>query len=80
MTDQRCLLLKAAGSLGWPRVEVRVPGRTWPIPIDPSPEGWERFSRWFEQDPHALDATLHALVAWECSIRAELSAVGVPDG
>jgi hypothetical protein len=67
------LLLTAARQFGWPRVEVRVAGRRWPVPIDPEPESWARFVAWFGTDPASLEAALVALVMWECRIRADLA-------
>ena len=72
-------LLPAAEALGYPRLSVKVPGRRWPIPIEPTPEGWDRFVAWFERDPGALEAAWNGLVGWECHVRAQLQSVEASD-
>ena len=67
------LLLAAAGEFGFPRVEVPVPGRRSPVPVDPDPDAWSRFASRFASDPGALEAALRELVYWECCIRGELA-------
>lgn len=75
MAAQDLHLLAAAETLGLPRLSVKVPGRRWPVPIEPTREGWDRFLAWFERDPAALEEAWRALVDWECHIRAEIHPV-----
>lgn len=79
MTLDCSYLLDAAKTLGHPRLSVKVPGRRWPIPIEPTPQAWDRFGAWFERDAAALDAAWRGLVEWECFVRAELVTVEASD-
>jgi hypothetical protein len=65
-------LLAAAGSCGWPRVEVRVPGRARAIELSPSIGAWQGFVRWPVIDGPARLAAWNALEEWEQALRTEL--------
>lgn len=76
MTDSR-MVLGTAAVLGFPRVEVIVPGRQYPVAVEASRQGWSRFLSFFGRDAGALQAALQSLVIWECELLVDWSDIGV---
>lgn len=58
-----------AERLGWPRVQIELPGRLSSLPIAPYPESWRRTLSLFRQTPEVLLVIFGELAAWECHIR-----------
>lgn len=70
--DGPAALVAAARSLGFPRLEVPVPGRRWSIPVEPTPEAWTRFAGWFALDAEAIHAAMRELVSWDLYLRGQV--------